>query len=124
MDYFRWTKSPILKKHHKGFINEMMSESHMEMFIFDHWVEIFDFIYLSARMKISKRSIIDMLGFNKDCFYIIELKYRPIRAIDIKQVNRYVKDFKIYSKTELPIKTFLISYNHINREINIFKGII
>src|SRR3990167_1432321 len=94
-----------LEKYHPG----ITSEAHLEKYIIKNWDKFFNFKHQSTRLKISKRSIPDLIGFDDEYFYIIELKFRPIRHKDKLQLRRYSRDF-INNK---PIKAILIGYNHM-----------
>jgi RecB family endonuclease NucS len=108
-----------LEKYHPGYREEITSEYHLERVILGYWDDIFPFNNTAIRKKISKRSIVDMLGENDEYTYVIELKYRPKRQRDIKQLNRYERDLKKIITRK--IRKILIDYNHFNGDINIWK---
>jgi len=108
-----------LEKYHPGYKYNTLTEHHLEVVILNSWDDIFSFNHIATRKKISKRSIVDMLGENDKYIYIIELKHRPKRQKDIKQLNRYEKDLsKIRNKK---IRKILIDYNWTTEKINIWK---
>ena len=97
---------------------EITGEHHLEKHIIVYWNEYFDFKYVAKRIKVSKHSIIDILGKDDSFFYIIELKNRPFRTKkDMKQVNRYERDLRKIIHPDFDIKKIFVDYNHKTSEI-------
>lgn len=94
---------------------EITSEAHLEKYILKNWKKFFNFDYYATRLKISRRSIVDLVGVDDDYFYLIELKWRPVREKDKRQVKRYAKDF-LHRK---PIRTIIIGYNHKSEHLEV-----
>jgi len=112
-------KEIVLEQYHPGLKKEITSEAHLEKIILKNWNKIFPFNFYAKRKKISKRSIVDIIGKSDNNYYLIELKYRPIRKTDALQIKKYIKDFKqTYGVTFF--KQFLIDYNHKTERVNIY----
>ena len=103
-----------LERYHPG----ITSEAHLEKYIIKNWKIFFTFDYYATRLKISKRSIVDLVGVDDNSFYLIELKFRPIRHKDELQVRRYRRDF-IKTCPSKPVKTILIGYNQMSQHIEV-----
>ena len=109
-----------LDKHCPNYNQHIISERHLEYFIVSKWKEMFCFSLYATRFHISKRSIADMVGITLEGIYIIELKYRPKRNVDMRQIKRYQRDWR--ENFYLPVLgSFLIDYCHMKKEVNIWR---
>ena len=96
---------------------EIYSEGHLERFILQRWGDIFPFNHEGTRKKISKRSIPDFIGGNENGCYIIELKHRPIRESDSRQIWKYRKDASLVDNL---LGVFIVGYDNWKQEISIY----
>lgn len=71
---------------------EITSEAHLESFLVRNWDRFFNVRLIQTRKRVSRRSVVDILSESDDGKVVIELKFRPIRRSDRRQLNRYVKD--------------------------------
>jgi len=96
---------------------EISSEYNLERYLLKNWDIFFTMQYIGVRKKISSRSIVDILALQKKTFIILELKFRPIRPCDNRQLNRYIRDLS--KQTTFKVQGMLIGYNQMTNQISV-----
>ena len=104
-----------------GYRKKIASEAHLEKVILRKWDDIFDFDHYATRLKISSKSIVDLIGKDESSFWLIELKFRPVRKKDVAQVKRYETDFRKNALSKhFKIKKIIIDYDHMTNKVSVY----